>query len=225
MKIPNPISAVIFDLDGTLVQTESVHCEAWLKVLAKRGFHYDEYWFEQWIGTADRFLAQGVIDEHQLTINRRVLQLEKEALFYELVVKENQAFSGIETILKELSDRLPIAIATNSSKQDTEYVFRSTPINRFMKTVVTSSDVKQLKPDPEIYLLAAAQLGVPPSECLVLEDSPAGSEAGTAAGMYVLGLCSSQPKEKMTAAQEWFATPQEGMKRILELTEEEIKPT
>lgn len=223
MKTPTPISAVIFDFDGTLVQTESVHCEAWLTVLAKRGFHYDENWFEQWIGTADRFLAQGVIDEHQLTINRRVLQLEKEALFYELVVKENQAFSGIEPILKELSGRLPIAIATNSSRQDTDYVFRSTPINRFMKVIVTSSDVKQLKPDPEMYLLAAAQLGIPPEECLVLEDSPAGSEAGTAAGMYVLGLCSSQPKEKMTAAQEWFATPLEGMERILELTEGKIK--
>ncbi len=218
MKIPYPISAVIFDLDGTLVQTESVHCEAWLKVLAKRGFHYDEHWFEQWIGTADRFLAQGVIDEHQLSMDRRVLQLEKEALFYELVVKNNQAFPGIEAILEELSGRLPLAIATNSSRQDTEYVFRSTPINRFMKKVVTASDVKQLKPHPEMYLLAAEQLGVAPESCLVLEDSPAGSEAGTAAGMYVLALCSSQPKEKMTAAQEWLATPLEGMKRILELT-------
>jgi len=218
MKIPHPISAIIFDLDGTLVQTEDVHCDAWLTVLAKRGFHYDEHWFEQWIGTADRFLAQGVIDEHQLTIDRRELQLEKEALFYELVVKKNQAFPGIEAILEELSNRLPIAIATNSSRQDTEYVFRSTPVHRFMKKVVTASDVKQLKPHPEMYLLAAAQLGVPPNECIVLEDSPAGSEAGRAAGMYVLGLLSSQPKEKMTAAQEWFATPLEGMQRILELT-------
>jgi beta-phosphoglucomutase family hydrolase len=218
MKIPSPISAVIFDLDGTLVQTEDVHCKAWLTILAKRGFHYDEHWFEQWIGTADRFLAQGVIDEHQLSIDRRVLQLEKEALFYELVVKNNQVFPGIETMLEELSGRLPLAIATNSSRQDTEYVFRSTPIDRFMKKVVTASDVKQLKPHPEMYLLAAEQLGVAPESCLVLEDSPAGSEAGTKAGMYVLGLCSSQPKEKMTAAQEWFATPLEGMKRILELT-------
>lgn len=218
MKIPSPISAIIFDLDGTLVQTESVHCDAWLTVLAKRDFHYNEHWFEQWIGTADRFLAQGVIDEHQLTIDRRVLQLEKEALFYELVVQKNQAFPGIEAILEELSERLPLAIATNSSRQDTEHVFRSTPVHRFMKTVVTSSDVKQLKPHPEMYLLAAEQLGFPPNECIVLEDSPAGSEAGTAAGMYVLGLLSSQPKEKMTAAQEWLATPLEGMQRILELT-------
>lgn len=217
MKIPYPISAIIFDLDGTLVQTESVHCEAWLTVLAKRGFHYDEHWFEQWIGTADRFLAQGVIDEHQLSISRRTLQQEKEALFYELVVKKNQAFPGVEAILEALARHLPLAIATNSSRQDTEYVFRSTPVDRFMKKVVTSSDVKQLKPHPEMYLLAAKQLGVAPESCLVLEDSPAGSEAGTAAGMYVLGLCSSQPKEKMTAAQEWFETPLEGMQRILEL--------
>lgn len=218
MNIPSPISAVIFDLDGTLVQTEDVHCRAWLEILAKRGFQYDEHWFEQWIGTADRFLAQGVIEEHQLSIAPRVLQEEKEALFYTLVVQENQAFPGIEAMLETLRTRLPIAIATNSSREDTKHVFRSTPIAQHMQTIVTSTDVKKLKPNPEMYLLAAEKLGVAPSECLVLEDSPAGSAAGTAAGMYVIGLTSSQPKEKMTAAQEWFATPQLGMKRIIELT-------
>lgn len=218
MNIPSPISAVIFDLDGTLVQTENVHCQAWLEILAKRGYHYDEHWFEQWIGTADRFLAQGVIEEHQLSIAPRVLQKEKEALFYELVVKDNQAFPGITAMLETLQARLPLAIATNSSREDAKHVFRSTPLERFMQTVVTSTDVKKLKPHPEMYLLAAQRLGVAPQQCLVLEDSPAGSAAGTAAGMYVIGLTSSQPKEKMMAAQEWFATPQAGMQRILDLT-------
>lgn len=218
MQLPHPIQAIIFDLDGTLVDTEKVHCYAWLDVLAKRGYHYDEHWFEQWIGTADRFLAAGVIEDHQLSIPPRVLQLEKEALFHQLVQKENRAYPGIEEVLSILQHRLPIAIATNSSSKDAEKVFISTPVNKYMQRVVTSSDVKKLKPAPDMYLLAAEQLGVSPEGCLVVEDSPAGSTAALKAGMYVLGLTSSQPKEKMTAAHEWFASPGEAMQRLEQLT-------
>jgi beta-phosphoglucomutase family hydrolase len=219
MKIPFPIAAVIFDMDGTLVNTENVHCEAWLEVLARRGYDYDEHWFEQWIGTADRFLAEHVIKEHQLDLNPRLLQQEKETLFYEKVVVQNQAFPGVEAALAILQQRLPIAIATNSSREDAEHVFRPTPIEQYLQTVVTASDVDQLKPAPDMYLLAAQRLGVKPEQCLVLEDSPAGAKAGTAAGMYVIGLTSSQPKGKMDAAQEWHDDPQAGMERILALTE------
>jgi beta-phosphoglucomutase-like phosphatase (HAD superfamily) len=84
-----------------------------------------------------------------------------------------------------------------------------------MQTVVTSSDVKKLKPSPDMYLLAAKRLGASPEACLVVEDSPAGSEAAQKAGTYVLGLTSSQAREKMTAAQEWFASPALAMQRLL----------
>lgn len=218
MQIPQLIKAIIFDLDGTLVQTEPVHCEAWLKILARRGFQYDEAWFSQWIGTADRFLAQSVIDEHQLPIPARVLQKEKEMLFHTLVIQKNQAFPGIEAGLKALHGQLPMAIATNSARRDTHFVFQSTPIQTYMEAVFTADDVLELKPAPEMYLLAASHLGVQPEHCLVMEDSPSGSQAARDAGMYVLGLTSSQPKAKMTAAHEWWDSPQEGVQRLIELT-------
>ncbi|MEL6970706.1 MAG: HAD family phosphatase [Bacteroidota bacterium] len=220
MQIPHPIEAVIFDLDGTLVRTEPVHCEAWLQILARRGFQYDEEWFEQWIGTADRFLAQSVIDEHKLTIPPRTLQKEKEMLFHELVVNENQAFPGIEAGLQSLQAHLPLAIATNSAERDTFFVFQSTPIRTYMQAVFTADDVQELKPAPEMYLLAARHLGVRPEACLVMEDSPAGSLAARRAGMYVIGLTSSQPKSKMTTAHEWWDRPQAGMERIVNLVEQ-----
>jgi HAD superfamily hydrolase (TIGR01509 family) len=217
MQLPHPVQAIIFDLDGTLVDSETVHCYAWLKILANRGYHYDEHWFEQWIGTADRFLAADVIAEHKLTIHPLELQLEKEALFHDLVQQKNRAYPGIEKALAILQKRIPLAIATNSSSLDAEKIFISTPLDRYMQTVVTSSDVKKLKPAPDMYLLAAERLGVSPRACLVVEDSPAGSQAAQKAGMYVLGLTSSQPKDKMTAAQEWFAQPAEAMQRLLAL--------
>ena len=218
MQIPYPIKGVIFDMDGTLVQTEPVHCEAWLKVLSRRGFQYDEHWFEQWIGQSDRILAQAVLEEHQLSIPARVLQKEKEVLFHQLVVKANQAFPGIEAGLKILKERLPLAIATNSSQRDAQFVFQSTPIALYMQAVFTADDVEHLKPSPEMYLLAARELGVAPAACLVMEDSPSGAEAARQAGAYVIGLTSSRPKADMEAAHEWWDTPEQGMARILALT-------
>jgi HAD superfamily hydrolase (TIGR01509 family) len=217
MPLPVPIAAIIFDLDGTLVNTEPVHCQAWLEVLAIRGFHYDEEWFQQWIGTADRYLAQGVIDEHELSTPARVLQREKEHLFHQLVVQKNQAFPGTEAALARLQKIVPLAIATNSAYRDTVQIFQRTPVDRYIKTIVTADDVTLLKPAPDMYLLAAELLGVDPEQCLVLEDSSAGSQAAAEAGMYVLGLTSSQPQASMSAAHEWYATPAAGMQRLEDL--------
>lgn len=218
MHIPSPIAAIIFDLDGTLVNTEPVHCEAWLKVLSKRGFFYDEHWFEQWIGTADRFLAEGVIADHQLTIPARVLQDEKQSLFHEMAITSAKLFAGVANALSQLKERLPLAIATNSGRADAEHVFIPTQLHTYMQSVVTADDVPRLKPAPDMYLLAAQQLGVSPASCLVVEDSPAGSKAARDAGMYVLGLTSSQGAEKMTAAHELYSSPEAAMERLLELT-------
>lgn len=218
MRIPSSIAAIIFDLDGTLVNTEPVHCRAWLQVLAQRGYHYDEHWFEQWIGTADRFLAEGVIKDHQLSIPARVLQDEKQTLFHDIVVAEAQLFAGVAPALALLQQRLPLAIATNSGRADAEHVFVPTQLNVFMQAVVTADDVPRLKPAPDMYLLAAKHLNVAPATCLVVEDSPAGSQAARDAGMYVLGLTSSQGAEKMTAAHELFPSPGAAMKRLIEIT-------
>lgn len=218
MRIPSPITAIIFDLDGTLVNTEPVHCKAWLQVLAQRGYHYDEHWFKQWIGTADRFLAEGVIADHQLTIPARVLQDEKQTLFHEMVVADAQLFSGIPEALTQLKERLPLAIATNSGRADAEHVFIPTQLHTYMQSVVTADDVPRLKPAPDMYLLAAQHLGVSPASCLVVEDSPAGSQAARDAGMYVLGLTSSQGAKKMTAAHELHDSAAAAMERLLELT-------
>jgi len=217
-QIPALIEAVIFDMDGTLVNTEPVHCAAWLDILHRRGFHYDEAWFQQWVGKADRFVAQSVIAEHQLDLVPRVLQLEKEALFHQRVSTQNWAYPGLEDCLADLHARLPLAIATNSGRLDAEHVFRSTPLDRFMRTVVTADDVEILKPHPEMYLLAAERLGVNPANCLVIEDSPSGSEAAFVAGMYVLGVTSSRPRHLMTAVHEWFDTPLAAMERVCALT-------
>lgn len=217
MQLPK-IEAIIFDMDGTLVNTEPLHCKAWLHVLRKRGLHYDENWFSQWIGKADRFLAQGVIEERGLDLAPRILQLEKEVLFHSLAEKETQIFPGLSDLLAAVKSRLPMAIATNSSRKDAEKVFIPTQLDQWMQAVVTADDVERLKPDPDMYLLAAKEIGVPPEYCLVIEDSEAGARGAVAAGMYVLGLTSSIPAARMQMCAELFANPSQAYQRVREIT-------
>lgn len=209
--------AIILDLDGTLVDSEPIHCRAWLDVLARYDLQFDEQWFEQWIGTSDRYLAEHVIEQEQLSVAVRELQLEKQSGYHQLILSEGQLFPEVADTLAELQERYPIAIATNSSRTDADHAFRATQVNQYARTIVTADDVKHLKPAPDIYLLAAKRLGVSPSECVVIEDSPAGSEAAHRAGMYVLGLTSSQPAEKMTYADELFAHTGLALARLREL--------
>lgn len=216
MQIPK-IEAIVFDMDGTLVNTEPLHCKAWLSVLQKRGFHYDEEWFSQWIGKADRFLAQGVVEEHELKLSARILQVEKENLFHALAEKETQTFPGLTELLSLLKDKLPMAIATNSSRKDAEKVFIPTQLDQWMDAVVTSDDVDQLKPAPDMYLLAAQKIGINPEHCLVIEDSAAGARGAVAAGMYVLGVTSSIPADRMQMCAELFQNPSEAYQRVREI--------
>lgn len=209
--------AIILDLDGTLVDSEPIHCRAWLDVLADYDLQFDEHWFEQWIGTSDRYLAENVIEQEGLDVAVRDLQEQKQRCYHERIVRDGQLFPQVADTLAELQAHYPIAIATNSSRADADHAFRATQVDQYARVVVTADDVRHLKPAPDIYLLAAKRLGVAPADCLVIEDSPAGSEAAHRAGMYVLGLTSSQPAEKMSYAAELFAHTGLALDRIREL--------
>ncbi|MCB0639296.1 MAG: HAD family phosphatase [Lewinella sp.] len=218
MPLPQPPAAIIFDLDGTLVNTEPVHFRAWMEVLGKRGYHYDEHWFEQFIGKSDRKLAESVIAEHGLALAPRILQDEKQLIFHDWVVREAETFPGVAEALDRWHHHIPMAIATNSGRRDAECVFVPTQLDRYMGAVVTADDVQpNLKPAPDMYLLAAERLGVAPEHCIVIEDSPSGALAGQRAGMYVVGLTSSQPAEKMASAHELHPDTQTALARVNEL--------
>lgn len=181
--------ALLCDLDGTLADTEPQHCSAWLELLRDEyQLDYDVRWFDQWIGTSDRVVADWLIAEHKLTDSVDKIIGKKQTRFHQIVRTDGKSFPGVAEELAKIKALYPLAIATNSGRGDTDVVIPALGLDRFTKVVVTATDVKRLKPAPDIYLLAADRLGVHAGGCIAIEDSKPGGEAAKAAGCYLIGL-------------------------------------
>ncbi len=191
---------IIFDLDGTLVNSEPLHMEAWLQVLAGQGLDFDEHWFEQWIGKSDRHLAESVVREHTLEVAVAMLQQIKGQTYHEIASQRAAFFPKVEAYILELRKKMKLGIATNSSRQDTKAVFSRLPLPEYIPAIITADDVEQLKPAPDMYLKAAALIGLDVREGVAIEDSPAGAQAAKSAGLYTLAVTNSQPAEKLQMA-------------------------
>ncbi|MEO0732107.1 MAG: HAD family phosphatase [Bacteroidota bacterium] len=207
------MKALLCDLDGTLADTEPQHCAAWLQMLtADYDLHYDEHWFEQWIGTSDRSVAAWLIEKHQLGAAVDAMIVAKQHRFHELVRSDGRSFPGVPEALARISGRYPLAIATNSGRADTDVVIPALGLDRFTDVIVTATDVENLKPAPDIYLLAANRLGMDPTQCIAIEDSGPGGVAAKAAGCYLIGL-----NEGVTGADEVITDNARALNHALEL--------
>ncbi|MFT7121625.1 MAG: HAD superfamily hydrolase (TIGR01509 family) [Neolewinella sp.] len=205
--------ALLCDLDGTLADTEPQHCDAWLQVLENElQLSYDIHWFDQWIGTSDRLVADWLIEEHGLVFSIDDIIGRKQRRFHELVRESGKSFPGVHEALGQISGKFPLAIATNSGRGDTDVVVPALSLDQFTDVVVTATDVENLKPAPDIYLLAAEQLGVPANLCIAIEDSAPGGLAAKAAGCYLIGL-----NDRVSMADEMVEDNGEALLRALEL--------
>jgi HAD superfamily hydrolase (TIGR01509 family) len=205
---------IIFDLDGTLVDSEPLHMEAWLSVLANQGLNFDEHWFEQWIGKSDRILAESVVEQHEIGAQVEDLQENKRNTYHRIAAERAILFPEVEKYLHYFKQHLKLGIATNSSKDDAAAVFSRLPLPSFVSAVVTADDVPNLKPAPDMYLLAAERIGLDVSEGLAIEDSPAGLQAAKEAGLFTLGVTNSHPAENLKHADLIFDSTAEAMEWI-----------
>ena len=181
--------ALLCDLDGTLADSEPLHCDAWLTVLAENhNLHFDGHWFEQFIGTHDETVADQVVANHDIGVTARELVGEKKALFHRKVRSSATSFPRVPALLARISADFPVAIATNSNREDAELMVEGLGFGAYAKVLVTATDVAHRKPAPDIFATAARELGVPAGQCIAIEDSGPGAESARAAGCYVIGL-------------------------------------
>jgi HAD superfamily hydrolase (TIGR01509 family) len=205
---------IIFDLDGTLVDSEPIHRDAWFDVLARYDLRFGNDWFEQWIGHSDRVLAEAVEKFYKVPVKASDLQEQKRSIYHQMAAAKTQIFAGVAEQLPLLKAKYRLGIATNSSDQDAAAVFHNTKLDRYFQTIVTADMVDKLKPAPDLYLLASKRLGLFTDACIVVEDSPAGVKGAKAAGMYVLAVTNSHPEESLQAADRIFPTTLDALQYI-----------
>jgi len=192
---------VIFDMDGVLVESYRPHFESWRTVAREYGHHMTEAQFAGQFGRTSREIihdiwGRSVSDEQILQFDRR-----KEAIYRDLIRNNIPAVPGLQDLLKQLKDDgAEIAVGSSGPIENVDLVLDGLNIRSFFSAVVSARDVKIGKPDPEVFLLGAQKLGLPPNRCVVVEDAPAGIQAAHSGGMKVVALTTSYPAERISDA-------------------------
>lgn len=175
--------AVIFDLDGTLIDTESVALATGRAAFAAVGHPVEDVFLHGLVGR-DLPTSDALIRAHRPLIDLDALHLHWHDAFERQVMTDLQLKAGAAELLGLLVH--PCALATSSGREGAHYKLRLVGIERHFRHVITLDDVRLPKPAPEPFLLAAERLGVDPARCVAFEDSETGAEAAYAAGMCVV---------------------------------------
>ncbi len=191
--------AVIFDMDGVMVDNFEYHFKAWQKFLQRHGSDLTRSQLR------DMFFGRGNSEIFDILFRRPLtrdealsLSQEKEQIYRDLYRSEVVLVKGLQKFLAELcSGNIPTAIATSAPRENVDFIIRETGLNHSFSAIVDSSFVNKAKPDPEIYLITADILGTEPSKCIVMEDSLNGIKSAQRAGMHVVALTTSLTKARM----------------------------
>lgn len=182
------IRAVIFDMDGVIVDSEPMHIEAEKQTLLEYGVNITTEELRSYTGTTAEFEFNDLIRKYKLNTTTDSLFREKERILFRLLEGKTQPTKGVLDLIRNLKKHgIKLGIATSGHRKLAHYYLDKLGIEQLFDTVVCSEDITRSKPDPEIFLKAAKKLGVDPAECIVIEDSKLGIEAATKAGMKHIG--------------------------------------
>lgn len=184
---------VIFDMDGVLVDSYDAHYESWCRLAARQGRSISLAEFDATFGRTSREVIAAlwpdvIRDAGQVAEWDRC----KEALFREILAEDFPAMPGAVQLLRQLWEAgIPVALGSSGPPENVALVLERLGLRPRLAAVVTGAEVRRGKPDPEVFLLAALRLGIPPPRCVVVEDAPAGIEAAHRAGMAAVGVLST----------------------------------
>ena len=182
------IKALIFDLDGTLANTETLHYKAWEKALKNNGVEQLPLeTFMTYVGTSNEKIAGDYIESDNVNKNIDELIREKQLIYRDLI-PEIQLFRGTRKIIDRYHAIFRLAIASSSHKEEIMLLLKSKQLDSYFDLVVGGDMVRRKKPDPEIYLQAQQTLGFAPQECIAFEDSEHGLNSAKNAGMYGVAI-------------------------------------
>lgn len=185
------LSAILFDLDGTLANTDEIHFTVWQEILAGYGIKCDRPFFQQHIsGNTNEQIIAELLPQLSSSENRQ-LGIDKEAQYREKA-SNLQPTPGLESFLQFI-DSIPLktALVTNAPKENAVYMLEVLNLTQAFPIVVLAEDAPPGKPDPAPYLLGLDKLEVAAAEAIAFEDSPTGIQAAVAAGIFTIAIAST----------------------------------
>jgi len=195
------VKAILWDLDGVLVNSMEFHYRAYSEILSQRGVELSrEEYLKEMIGLRNYTILRRVLD----LPNEEILRLaeQKEEAFRRLVKGHVQPLPGAAELVRRAREGgIKQAIVSSTPRANIELMLQSLGLYECFEVIVGEEDAERGKPDPEGFALAASKLGVPPEECVVIEDAPEGIAAGKAAGMRCIGVTTTRPAEKLSQAE------------------------
>lgn len=200
------IQAVIFDMDGVLVDTEEFICEAAMNYFAELGVQVQADDFLEFVGTGENRYIGGVAEKYGVKID--IGQAKKRVYeIYDTIVRGRiQPLDGVMDFLATCKEKnLKTAVATSADRTKMDINLREMGLSEAdFDVCINGLEVEHKKPHPEIFLTAAHKMNIPPANCLVVEDAITGVEAGKAAGCKVLALMTSFSAEQLAQA-DWIS--------------------
>jgi len=195
----NNDNAVIFDMDGVICHTNPYHSLAFREFFSVRDLApTDEDFAQHMFGKSNSYILSHFLKRPVSGEELLQMEEEKEGLFRKLYSPYIEPISGIVDFMLDLKNNgVKIGVATSAPRANLDLILGKVLIRELMGSILASEDVKKHKPDPEVYLTSAANLGVSPENCLVFEDSFSGISAGLNAGMRVVGVLTSHTKEEL----------------------------
>jgi beta-phosphoglucomutase len=191
----NPNFAVIFDMDGVLVDSYQAHFESW-RVMARRySLDLTEPEFRRTFGRTSREIIRQLWGDRFDDKEIAEFDAGKEQAYREILERNFPEMPGSGELIGKLhAAGFKLAIGSSGPPENIALVQRKLTNGELITVTVTGKEVKHGKPDPEVFLIAASKLNMPPERCAVIEDAPVGIEAARRAGMIAIGLTGTAPR-------------------------------
>lgn len=194
------MEAVIWDMDGVLIDSRQTHIQAFRTIMEKYGWEFDEEILSKTFGMSNEgtinLVTGNTLDKKEVSR----LSIEKDEYFCELIIHQAHFLPGAEEWLKQFDkDGISQALASSGSRKNIGTILDALDARHFFGAVISGDD-KVGKPDPYVFLQAAKELGVTPERCLVIEDSGPGLMAAEAAGMKIVAVTTTNPPQRLKKA-------------------------